>query len=48
MDTWQYTKPDLEILLDDLRTFCALVEERVQTASEPEPEKKKPVKKPQA
>ncbi len=46
MNTVQYMKPDLEILLDDLRTFCALVEERVQTAPEPVPEK--PVKKPQA
>jgi ParB family chromosome partitioning protein len=27
-----YTKPDLETLLDELRTFCALVEEQVQTA----------------
>ena len=43
MGTWQYTKPDLQILLDELRNFCALVEERVQTAPEPVPEK--PVKK---
>ena len=46
MGTWQYTKPDLQILLDELRNFCALVEQRVQTAPEPVPEK--PVKKPQA
>ena len=37
MDTGKYSKPDLEILLDDLRTFCALVEERVQTAPVPPP-----------
>ena len=47
MNTVQYMKPDLEILIEDLRTFLALAEERVQTAPEPVPEKKKPVKKPQ-
>ena len=43
MNTVQYMKPDLEILIEDLRTFLALAEERVQTAPEPVPEK--PVKK---
>jgi ParB family chromosome partitioning protein len=43
MGTWQYTKPDLETLIEELRTFLALAEERVQTAPEPLPEK--PVKK---
>ena len=43
MGTWQYTKPDLEILLDELHVFCALVELRMQTAPELVPEK--PVKK---
>ena len=47
MGTWQYTKPDLETLLDELRNFSALIELKVQTAPEPVPEKKKPVKKPQ-
>ena len=46
MGTWQYTKPDLEILIDELRAFLALAEQKVQTAPEPVPEK--PVKKPQA
>jgi len=36
MDTAQYTKPDLEILLEDLQAFCALVEERMQTPPAPE------------
>ena len=40
-----YTKPDLETLLDELRTFCALVEEQVQTAPMPAPVKEMPVKK---
>ena len=46
MGTWQYTKPDLEALIEELRTFLVLAEQKVQTAPEPEPEK--PVKKPQA
>lgn len=37
MDKGKYTKPDLEILLTDLRTFCAVVEERLQTAPMPPP-----------
>jgi len=41
MGTWQYTKPDLVMLLDELRIFLALAEEQVQTAPEPVPEKKK-------
>jgi hypothetical protein len=44
MGTWQYTKPDLEILIDELRVFLALAEQKILTA--PEPEKKKPDKKP--
>ena len=43
MGTWQYTKPDLEIFIDELRTLLALAEQKVQTAPEPAPEK--PVKK---
>ena len=37
MNTGQYTKPDLEMLLDDLRTFCTLIEERLQAAPIPPP-----------
>ena len=37
-----YTKPDLQILVDELRTFLALVEMRIPIAPEPPPEKKKP------
>jgi len=37
-----YTRPDLEILVDELRTFLALVEMRVPIAPMPAPEKKKP------
>jgi len=37
-----YTKPDLETLRDELRTFLALVELRIPIAPEPAPEKKKP------
>ena len=43
MGTWQYTKPDLETYLDELRVLVSLVEQKVQTAPEPAPEK--PVKK---
>ena len=43
MGTWQYTKPDLQTLIDELRTFLALAEQKIQTAPEPVPEK--PVKK---
>ena len=48
MNTVQYMKPDLEILIEDLRTFLALAEERVQTAPEPVPEKPVTKKPPQA
>ena len=37
-----YTRPDLEKLLDELRTFSALVELRIPIAPMPAPEKKKP------
>jgi len=37
-----YTRSDLETLLDELRTFSALVELRIPIAPEPTPEKKKP------
>ena len=47
MGTWQYTKPDLEILIDELRTFLALAEQKVQTAPEPLPEKPVTKKPPQ-
>ena len=42
----KYTKPDLVTLLDELRTFSALVEMRIPIAPEPAPEKpgkKKPM-----
>jgi len=42
----KYTKPDLETLRDELRTFLALVELRIPIAPEPAPEKpgkKKPM-----
>ena len=39
MGTWQYTKPDLQIYLDELRVLVSLVEQKVQTAPEPAPEK---------
>jgi hypothetical protein len=42
MGTWQYTRPDLVTLLDELHVFCALVELRIPIAPEPAPEKKKP------
>ena len=38
----KYTKPELVTLLDELRTFSALVELRIPIAPEPAPEKKKP------
>ena len=38
----KYTRPDLETLVDELRTFLALVEMRVPIAPMPAPEKKKP------
>jgi len=38
----KYTKPDLQALLDELRTFLALVELRIPLAPEPPPEKKRP------
>ena len=38
----KYTKPDLETLRDELRTFLALVELRIPIAPEPASEKKKP------
>ena len=47
MGAGTYTKPDLETLIEELRTFLASVEQQAQTAPEPEPENKKPVKKPQ-
>ena len=47
MNTAQYMKPDLEVLIEDLRTFLALVGERVQTAPEPAPEKPVTKKLPQ-
>ena len=37
-----YTRPDLEMLVDELRTFLALVEMRVPIAPMPAPEKKRP------
>ena len=37
-----YTRPDLETLLDELRTFSALVEMRIPIAPMPAPGKKKP------
>jgi ParB family transcriptional regulator, chromosome partitioning protein len=37
-----YTRPDLETLLDELRTFSAFVELRIPIAPMPAPEKKKP------
>ena len=37
----KYTKPELVTLLDELRTFLALVELRIPIAPEPAPEKKK-------
>jgi len=37
-----YTKPDLQTLVDELRTFLALVEMRIPIAPDPAPEKKKP------
>ncbi|MEI6153969.1 MAG: hypothetical protein WCQ90_07765, partial [Deltaproteobacteria bacterium] len=37
-----YTRPDLEMLVDELRTFLALVEMRVPIAPMPAPGKKKP------
>ena len=43
-----YTKPDLETLIEELRTFLASVEQQVQTAPMPAPVTEKPVKKPQA
>jgi len=47
MGTWQYTKPDLEIFIDELRTLLALAEQKVQTAPEPLPEKPGKKKPPQ-
>ena len=38
----KYTRPDLETLLDELRTFSALVELRIPIAPMPAPGKKKP------
>ena len=38
-----YTRPDLETLGDELRTFLALVELRIPIAPAPAPEKKKPM-----
>jgi len=38
----KYTRPDLQTLLDELRTFSAFVEMRIPIAPEPAPEKKKP------
>jgi len=38
----KYTKPELVTLVDELRTFLALVELRIPIAPEPPPEKKKP------
>ena len=46
MGTWQYTKPDLQTYLDELLVLVSLIQQKVQTAPEPVPEK--PVKKPQA
>ena len=40
-----YTKPDLETLIEELRTFLASVEQQVQTAPMPAPVTEKPVKK---
>ena len=37
-----YTRPDLQTLLDELRTFSAFVEMRIPIAPMPAPEKKKP------
>ncbi len=42
VDFAKYTRPDLETLRDELRTFLALVELRIPIAPEPVPEKKKP------
>jgi hypothetical protein len=42
MGAGKYAKTDLEKLLDQLRTLCTMVEEQVQAAPEPVPEKKKP------
>jgi len=38
----KYTRPDLQTLLDELRTFSAFVEMRIPIAPESAPEKKKP------
>jgi len=38
----KYTRPDLETLVDELRTFLALVEMRIPIAPMPAPGKKKP------
>ena len=47
MGTWQYTKPDLQAYLDELRVLVSLIEQKVQTAPEPVPEKPVTKKPPQ-
>jgi len=39
MGAAKYTKPDLQTYLDELRVLVSLVEQKVQTAPEPVPEK---------
>ena len=45
MGAGTYTKPDLETLMEELRTFLASVEQQAQTAPMPAPVKEGPVKK---
>ena len=48
MGTWQYTKPDLQTYLDELLVLVSLIQQKVQTAPEPVPEKPVTKKPPQA
>ena len=48
MGTWQYTKPDLQTYLDELLVLVSLIQQKVQTAPEPLPEKPVTKKPPQA
>jgi hypothetical protein len=45
METGTYTKPDLQVLIEELRAFLASAEKQLQTAPETVPEKK-PDKRP--
>ncbi len=47
MGTWQYTKPDLQTYLDELLVLVSLIQQKVQTAPEPVPEKPVTKKPPQ-